>query len=138
MTIQLSVLLWTVINFCLLMLILQRLLFAPLLSFMDQRNEKIARAAEKKAAREKVLSEQAAALARRKEEAERQAAADAVTAIDEAHKTAAAKVAAVQKTHESTIAAYRVALGEEDKKMKAGLDAGKDELAAAFISGVLS
>ena len=47
MTIQLPVLLWTVICFVLLMLILSRLLFRPLLDFMDRREEKIRSAARK-------------------------------------------------------------------------------------------
>ena len=42
MNIQLSVTLWTVICFCLLMIILRNLLFKPMLSLMDARKEKIA------------------------------------------------------------------------------------------------
>ena len=49
MTIQLSVTVWTVICFCLLMLILHHLLFKPVLSVMDARRERIQRAAVKKA-----------------------------------------------------------------------------------------
>ncbi|MBQ0109644.1 MAG: hypothetical protein KBS44_05140, partial [Clostridiales bacterium] len=41
MSIQLNVVIWTVINFCLLMLVLNFLLFKPLLAFMDKRNAKI-------------------------------------------------------------------------------------------------
>ena len=41
MTIQLSVLIWTVICFCVFMLVLDRLLFKPLLRFMDRRKEKM-------------------------------------------------------------------------------------------------
>ena len=48
MTVQLPILLWTVICFCLLMLILHRFLFTPMLSFMDKRQERIDRAARKK------------------------------------------------------------------------------------------
>ena len=44
MTIQPSVLIWTIICFCLMMVILNKLLFKPLLSFMDARNDRIARA----------------------------------------------------------------------------------------------
>ena len=42
MTIQVSVLIWTVITFCVLMFCLNRFLFKPLLSLMDAREEKIA------------------------------------------------------------------------------------------------
>lgn len=42
MTIQPSVLIWTIINFCLFMLVADRLLFRPILAFMDKRREKAA------------------------------------------------------------------------------------------------
>ena len=44
MTIQVNVLIWTVLCFCAFMLILWRLLLKPLLSFMDARNARIAHA----------------------------------------------------------------------------------------------
>ena len=40
-TIQVSILLWTILCFTALMVILDRLLFRPLLGFMDKRREKI-------------------------------------------------------------------------------------------------
>ena len=47
MTVQLSVTLWTVICFCLLMLILHNLLFKPVLKVMDDRKSRIDKANEK-------------------------------------------------------------------------------------------
>ena len=44
MTIQVNVLIWTVLCFCAFMLILWRLLLKPMLAFMDARKERIARA----------------------------------------------------------------------------------------------
>ncbi len=44
MTIQVNVLIWTVLCFCAFMLILWRLLLKPLLAFMDARNARIAHA----------------------------------------------------------------------------------------------
>jgi F0F1-type ATP synthase membrane subunit b/b' len=44
MTIQVNVLIWTVLCFCAFMLILWRLLLKPLLAFMDARNSRIAHA----------------------------------------------------------------------------------------------
>ena len=72
MTIQLPVLLWTVICFVLLMLILSRLLFRPLLDFMDRREEKIRSAARKLEETEQARRDAEEKLARfRQEEAER-------------------------------------------------------------------
>ena len=44
MTIQVNVLIWTVLCFCAFMIILWRLLLKPLLAFMDARNARIAHA----------------------------------------------------------------------------------------------
>jgi len=44
MTIQISLVIWTIIGFVTLSLILNRFLFKPLLKVMDERNEKIERA----------------------------------------------------------------------------------------------
>ena len=62
MTIQLSVLVWTVICFGLLMLILHHLLFQPVLKVMDKRRARIQNAAKKKAEHESLAEKSAAAL----------------------------------------------------------------------------
>ncbi len=80
MNIQLSVTLWTVICFCLLMIILRNLLFKPMLSLMDARKEKIALAQKRQAefaAREQehqaAMEQQAADYAKeQKQQAEQQ------------------------------------------------------------------
>ena len=65
MTIQLNILIWTILCFCAFMLILWRLLLKPLLSFMDARNAKIAHALSLDKSSEQAESlEQAEALAR--------------------------------------------------------------------------
>ena len=101
MTVQISVTIWTILCFCAAMLILSRLLFKPMLSFMDARQEKIDRAKElrrsAKEERDRVLREReerhiAEAEAAEKEaerllEAERRATLEAVTAKKEAAKT---------------------------------------------------
>ena len=72
MTIQLSVLVWTIICFVLLMLILHYLLFQPVLKVMDDRKARIRNAARKKAEHESLAEKNAAAL--REKEAARLAA----------------------------------------------------------------
>ena len=62
MTIQLSVLVWTIICFILLMLILHHLLFQPVLKVMDDRKARIQNAAKKKAEHERIAEKNAAAL----------------------------------------------------------------------------
>ena len=76
MEIQLSLILWTVICFALLMLVLQKLLFQPMLRMMDKRRLKIAeahvRAEQLKQAREEQAARLEEARAQRRQEAERQ------------------------------------------------------------------
>ncbi len=57
MNIQLSVSIWTVICFILLMVILHNLLFKPVLRTMDQRRERLEKAKEKQSLAEKMTIE---------------------------------------------------------------------------------
>ena len=70
MTIQISVIIWTVICFILLMLILNNLLFKPLLDIMDKRREKIEAARAKRAEYDRVIAENKKLSAEKKAEHE--------------------------------------------------------------------
>lgn len=70
MTIQISVTIWTIICFILMMLVLNNLLFKPLLSVMDKRREKIDAAKAKKADYEALLIENKTLAAQKKAEHE--------------------------------------------------------------------
>ena len=138
MTIQPSVLVWTVICFCLLWLILRNLLFRPMLRFMDERNARIARAEAKKHADEQRLAEAEAA------EAEARAAAEAERAEArkknraEAEHAAAASVAEAQKAAFAEKEACRAVLADEKVTVSEALDARLDALAKAFADQMLS
>ena len=86
MSVQLSVVIWTVINFCILMLVLWKLLFKPTLAFMDKRAEKIRRVRDEKAELEAASAAEAAKAAAEsagKKEREAAAKAAAIAAIRE-------------------------------------------------------
>lgn len=68
MSIQISVTIWTVICFILLMIILNNLLFKPVLEIMDKRREKIAAAKTKKTERDSLIAENERLLAEKKAE----------------------------------------------------------------------
>ncbi|MBQ4562183.1 MAG: hypothetical protein IJA55_07670 [Clostridia bacterium] len=68
MSIQISVTIWTVICFILLMIILNNLLFKPVLEIMDKRREKIAAAKAKKTERDSLIAENERLLAEKKAE----------------------------------------------------------------------
>ena len=72
MNFQPSIMVWTVICFLLLMVILKKLLFAPVLKVMDSRREKIQAAADKKEAIEKLILEHQMEAEKQKELAEEQ------------------------------------------------------------------
>ena len=88
MTVQVSVTVWTILCFLALMLILDRLLFRPLLSFMDERRSKVDGAREKK---ETALRQREEELHHREEElaaAQKRAAQELAAAVESAQKEA--------------------------------------------------
>lgn len=136
MTIQVSVLIWAVICFAATALVLDRLLFRPMLRVMDARQEKIDRAKELRRSaqeeRERVLREReerhiAEAEAAEKEaerllEEERRAALEAVTAKKEAAKT--------------RLKEEKASLAEESERLYAALSPRADAIAAAFTQSL--
>lgn len=138
MTIQPSVLIWTVICFCLLWLILRNLLFRPMLRFMDERNARIAAAEEKKRADEarKAEAEANAEAARAKAEAER--AEKRKAAREKAEAEAAAAAADAQKAASLSREALRETLKTERQTVTESLDGRLDALAKAFADQLLS
>ena len=68
MTIQLSVTVWTVICFLLLMLVLNNLLFRPILKLMDERKQRIDSATKKKEELTKLNAEHTALVALKEKE----------------------------------------------------------------------
>jgi len=136
--IQPSVLIWTIICFCLFMLILNNLLFKPMLKFMDERNERIERGRMKKIENEKAAEIAAAELKDAQEKIARRNAVQMASALENARNKAAAIITAAH--HES--AQNREQLHEELKvqrrELEGQLDAETDALAAAFAERMVS
>ena len=127
MTIQINVLLWTVICFCAFMLILWRLLLKPMLAFMDARKARIAharsldRTGEREAERAR-LEQQRQEEARRLAEERRQA----VLALQEENRAA-------QEAREK---AYRQDALEQRAAFEAEASALAPELAVSLSAHV--
>ena len=138
MTIQPSILIWTLISFALLMLILDRLLFRPMLSFMDARNERIDAAMEKKAADERALSEAEAELAARREQALVRTAEIAETEIADAKVRAKRMIAKAETDRETRMEACRSEITRKSRELEKGLGDGVDRLARAFADKLVS
>lgn len=117
MTLQLSVILWTVICFCAAMLILRRLLFRPFFEVMDRRKAHIASAKERQSE-----LEEAEASAR---EAEARSAAEAEA---ELQRLLARRAGEESQAHAAALAAARSARVEELEQYRQALEQEKQEL----------
>lgn len=133
MNIQLSVLLWTIICFCLMMLILNKLLFKPLLAVMDARQAKIDDAREKKESHARLFAQAEQDMAEHLALQEKQWAENAAQEVAAARDDAKIRLETAQKQSEQDLEAYRQALTDESAELKLKLDAGMDALASAFV-----
>ncbi len=133
MTIQPSILLWTLICFALMMLVLDRLLFRPMLSFMDARNEKIAAAAQKKEAYDRALRETEAELTARREQASQRAATLAKTEIVDAKHRAKSMIAKAEIDRETRVGLCKTEIAEHTDSLEISLASSVDTLAKAFV-----
>lgn len=138
MNIQVSVLIWTVICFCLLMLILNKLLFKPILAVMDQRQERVRRAREKQSANAEAYAAAQASMEQAREDVRRQQAQAMAETVEEAQRRADQQVAQARQDGERELEAYRAQLAAERQELKTKLDAGVDTLAATFANRLAS
>ena len=132
MTVQISITLWTIICFVLLMVILHNLLFKPVLRVMDARREKIENATAKKAEWERTEQEHAAMLA----EMEEKAAAENQRLIKEnvesiRHESKKA-VEIAKDARMRLVDEYRSYVEKEHAAILVALGEHKAELAAVF------
>ncbi len=137
MTIQISVTIWTVICFVLLMIILNNLLFKPLLSVMDKRREKIAAAKAKKTDYESLLAENERLLAEKKAEhkaSEKNLIKERVEKVRSDQKKAveAAKEVRLKKLDES-----REKTDAEETEILSKLSAHSEELAVMLADRIV-
>ncbi len=113
------------------MLVLDRLLFRPLLGFMDKRREKIDGA---KSARQTALREREEELQRREEEhmaAKKQAMQDASAALEDTREEFAGKTAEKKADNERRLAELRGELEKESEAILAAAEPRMDELVQA-------
>ena len=136
MTIQPSVVIWTVICFLLLVLILDRLLFRPVLALLDKRRERLDAAREKKARTERLAAERAetrerertAALAREKK---RQSDELERVRADGRARLEAADLERIRRTD-----GYRTSAEADCAQLLALLSQRADELAVSFAESL--
>ena len=137
MAIQLSVLIWTIICFVLLMLILHHLLFQPVLKVMDDRKARIRSAAKKKTEYKRIAEQNAAAL--REKEAARLAAKrrQIKEQIETIRLDGKKAVEAANDERLRAVERFRQQAESERVEILITLSAHAAELAAAFAESVI-
>ena len=136
MTVQLPVVLWTVICFCLLIVILDRLLFRPMLSFMDAREEKIRAATDKREADARALREAEESLDAFRREEEARIAALARDTVADAQRDAEEMTARAAAEGAAAVEECREALAADAEEIAQQLDKRTEELARAYLSAL--
>ncbi len=138
MNIQLSVVIWTVICFLVLMLILHNLLFKPVLALFDRRREKIKAAEKKREADERARLEYQAAIESKKAEAlerHRQDTADAIAQIQSDNKK---QMEDAKIEHLKNVDAYRENIQKEYARMIEALTPEMQKAADALAERIIS
>ena len=138
MTVQLPVLLWTVICFGALILILYFLLFKPMLSLMDRREERISRANEREEENRRALAEAQQALERFREEEKAHIDALSAKALSDAKTDADRLTADAAKENAALTERRREELKQESAEIRGVLDNNTEELARAWLSSLIS
>lgn len=136
MNIQLSVTIWTVICFALLVLSLQNLLFRPILKVMDDRRARIQSAQAKKAEQQRLEGEYAAA-----QQAAAEALADAQqkqlkAEIEDIRTQGRKAVEAARAARLREVEEYRLQVEAERVEILKTLSVHSDRLAAIFADSL--
>lgn len=138
MNIQISVVIWTVICFMLLMLILKNLLFTPVLRMLDSRKERIDASREKKAEIERLTAENQKYIQEQKEldlEARKSAAKVRAQEIQSEGKK---KIEAAQRESLNEINAYRDSISDECEKIVKSVAPEMETVTEIFVNNIIS
>ena len=137
MSINISELIWTVICFFVLLVVLKKLLFDPLVSFMAARDARIQDGLNAG----RTAQQQLDAAARARSEAQRKQAAAADALLAEAKSAAErARAQALQSAHQEAAQAtraMRARVRDEETAVAAAVDAKLPELVTALTGGLL-
>ena len=137
MTIQLSISVWTVICFVLLMIILDKLLFKPVLKVMDERKERIKRAADTKAEYEEKQKAYDALILEKKKQAQQEQSLKIKKKIESIRKESKEAVEAANQRRIRTVDDFRLKTDEEQGLILKDLSAHATEIAEYFADSLV-
>lgn len=137
MSIQPSIVIWTVICFVLLMLILNNLLFKPVLEVMDKRRAKIEAAKAKKVEHDRLCAEQKRLTEEKRaehEEAQRKLIKERVETVRQDQRKA---VEAAKETRLHQLDDYRKKTEAEEAEILSKLNDHAEELASILADSIV-
>lgn len=138
MNIQISVVIWTVICFALLMVILRNLLFKPLLKVMDERSVRLENARKKKSEIDEAIREQEEKLCQQQTdylEKQKKEISERLASIQAESKNA---VIEARRKSLSDVKAYRKSMDAERGKTVSDVSANAKSIAEAFARQIIS
>lgn len=138
MNIQLSVMVWTVICFVLLMIILKKLLFEPVLQVLDSRNEKLLKAREKKSDIEKAIKENEEKLAVLKAQDIKERKQEAKRKLQQIQSDGKKEIENAQRQCLADIRKYRESISGEYDEIVQTVAPEMETAAAIFAKNVIS
>ena len=138
MSIQPSVLVWTVICFLLLMVILKNLLFTPVLRMIDSRKEKVEAADKKLRDIESITAENERRIAREKLRAENESAAQAKLMVQQIQSQGKKEIENAQRKCLVDIEEYRQGITGEYDKIVYSVAPKMETAAAIFAKNIIS
>lgn len=138
MSIQPSVIVWTVICFLLLTVILKNLLFTPVLKVLDSRKEKVEAADKKLREIEKITAENENRIAEEKLRAEAESIAQAKETVQQIQSRGKKEIENAQRKCLSDIQEYREGVTGEYDKIVYSVAPKMETAAAIFAKNIIS
>lgn len=137
MSFQPSIMVWTVICFCILMLILKNLLFKPLLQVMDSRNEKIQAANKRKQDMEALVAEHNAQQQREKELAKETRIKEAKLKLEQLQSQSQKEIENAHRQCLADIEKYKDSITDERNKIVSSVAPSMETAAALLARNIL-
>ncbi len=138
MSIQISVIIWTVICFLLLMLILHNWLFKPVLEVMEKRRNRIEKAKEKQLEIQRLSAEHESMLAEQKKTFLKEQKAKADMEIEKIQADSKKSVDSARTVRLNTYETYREECAKEYSRILSNAEKSTEQIAEIFADRLIS
>lgn len=138
MSIQLSVIIWTVICFLLLMVILHNWLFKPVLEVMEKRRNRIEKAKEKQLEIQRLSAEHESMLAEQKKTFLKEQKAKADMEIEKIQADSKKSVDSARTVRLNTYETYREECAKEYSRILSNAEKSTEQIAEIFADRLIS